>query len=150
MPNQTKSRSLSAQISKTEQQIFKQQGRVRIQTTRLISKLYQQLTAPATLVLAGSIGFIFGELTKGSNSKICSTAEKQSVAKASPLTIALKLLASAQTLFTALPLAWIMKSFENHDMSSQAQQGQALPSMSLPESSVEDAKKSDTSPKLLR
>jgi hypothetical protein len=128
--NQSKPRFLSAQIKEAEQQILKHQAGVSIRTANLFRKIYQQLTAPATLVLAGSIGFIFGEITKGSISNIRSTADKQSVAKTSPLRIALKLLASAHTLYTALPLAWIIKSFQNHDMSGQVPQRQSPPLMS--------------------
>jgi hypothetical protein len=91
--------------------------------------VYQQMTAPATLVLAGGIGFILAEITKGQSSKISGTADKSNASEASPLKIALKILVSVHTLYTALPLAWIIKFFHNHDATSggQAPQRQSRP-----------------------
>ena len=124
--NRSKPRPLSAQIREAERQILKHQRGVSIRTTKLVWKIHQQMTAPTTLVLAGGIGFILGEITKRQTSKIGVDADKPSAAaQTSPLSTALKLLASAHTLYTALPLAWIINSFQNHNESSKAPQKQS-------------------------
>jgi hypothetical protein len=123
-----KPRLLSAQISETEQQILKHQQGVSIRTTKLVREVHQQMTAPATLVLAGGIGFILAEITRGQSSKSSGTADNSSAAETSPLKVALKILVSAHTLYTALPLAWIIKFFHNNDATSgQAPQRKSRP-----------------------
>jgi hypothetical protein len=73
------------------------------------------MTAPATLLLAGGIGFIIGELTKRQPPKSPGTADKSHAAEISPLTTALNLISSVHTLYMALPIAWMMKSFHHRD-----------------------------------
>ena len=109
--NRSKTRSLTAQIRAVEQQILNRQQRVDGCAAKLVGNIQQQITAPATLLLAGGIGFIIGELTKRQPSRPHDTADKLHSAQVSPLKIALNLIISIHTLYTALPLAWIIKSF---------------------------------------
>lgn len=122
--NQNQSRFLTDQIKDAERQVLKRQQVLDLRTTKLVQKIYQQLTDPASLLLAGGIGFIIGEITKRQPAKVRSTVDKaQSTEKStetSPLRTALNLLTSAQTLYTALPLAWIMKSRYRPGTSAQA------------------------------
>ena len=109
--SRSKTRSLTAQIRGAEQQILNRQRRVDGRAAKLAGNIQQQITAPATLLLAGGIGFIIGELTKRQPSRPHDTADKLHSAQVSPLRIALNLMISIHTLYTALPLAWIIKSF---------------------------------------
>lgn len=109
--NRCNSKSLTAQIKDAERQVLDRQQKIGIRTTILIRKIHQQMTAPATLLMAGGIGFIFGELTKCQTYKARGTIDKTHAAGTTPLKIALNLMTSAQTLYAALPLAWIIKSY---------------------------------------
>ncbi len=110
-PNVSKPKSLSAQIRDAERQVLKRQQEVGVRTSTLIQKTHQQMTAPATLLLAGGIGFIIGELTKHRTSNSRGTTDKPRAAETSPLMTALNLITSVRTLYMALPIAWIMKSY---------------------------------------
>lgn len=113
-------KSLTAQINAAERQVLNRQQEVGIRTTTLVRKIHQQMTAPATLLLAGGIGFIIGELTKRQTSKKRpGTVDKPQAAENSPLRIALNLITSARTLYTALPLVWMMKSYRQPGASGQ-------------------------------
>jgi len=112
--------SLTAQINAAERQVLNRQREVGIRTTTLVRKIHQQMTAPATLLLAGGIGFIIGELTKRQTSKKRpGTVDKPQATENSPLRIALNLITSARTLYTALPLVWMMKSYRQPGASGQ-------------------------------
>lgn len=115
----SKSRSLAAQIRAAEQQIVIRQQGVGVRTATLIKKIHQEITAPSTLLLAGGIGFIIGELTKRPTTNIRDTANKQNTTETSPLRTALNLLTSMHTLYTALPIAWMLKSFQKPRGSSR-------------------------------
>jgi hypothetical protein len=119
--------SLTAQINAAERQVLNRQQQIGIRTSALVRNIHQQITAPATLLLAAGIGFIIGELTKRQTPKFRSTADKSQVAETSPLKIALNLITSAQTLYTALPLIWMMKSYFQPDESGQAPKYQSHP-----------------------
>ncbi|EGW21818.1 hypothetical protein [Methylobacter tundripaludum] len=113
-------KSLTAQINAAERQVLNRQQEVGIRTTTLVRKIHQQMIAPATLLLAGGIGFIIGELTKRQTSKKRpGTVDKPQATESSPLRIALNLITSARTLYTALPLVWMMKSYRQPDASGQ-------------------------------
>ncbi len=56
--------SLSTQINKAKHQLQNQQNLVRVRGAALGQTLHQQITNPALLFLAGSIGFITGEFAK--------------------------------------------------------------------------------------
>jgi len=111
LPSISKSKSLAAQIRDTERQVLQRQQEVSVRASTLIQKIHQQMTAPATLLLAGGIGFIIGELTTHQTPNSRGNADKPRTAETSPLTTALNLITSVRTLYMALPIAWIMKSF---------------------------------------
>jgi len=99
--------SLNAQIKDTEQQIANHQHAADNHTTALVEKIQQQTITPANLLLAASIGFIAGELTQPR----CNTANMPTAAvETTPLKTALNLIASARTLYAALPLLLMMQS----------------------------------------
>ncbi len=108
----TKSKSLTAQIRNAERQLLNRQQEVGIRTSALIKKIHQQMTAPSTLLLAGGIGFIIGELTKRQTYNNRGTTGKSRAIETSPLTAVLNLITTVHTLYMALPIAWIMKSFK--------------------------------------
>ena len=109
--NRSKPKSLTAQIRDAERQVLSRQRGGNVRAAMLVRKIRQQMTAPATLLMAGGIGFIIGELTLHQPQKSRGTADKPGAAEASPLTTALNLITSAHTLYMALPIAWMMKSF---------------------------------------
>lgn len=117
--NRSKANSLTTQIRVAEQQVLIRQRRVEMCTDTLVRNIHQQMTSPATLLLAGGTGFIIGELTKRQTPKLRSTADKPLGAETSPLKIALNLITSIQTLYTALPLVWMMKTFYQPGSSNQ-------------------------------
>jgi len=118
--NQNQSGFLTDQIKDAEWQVLKRQQAIDFRTTTLVRKIYQELTDPASLLLASGIGFIIGEITKRQTPKVRGTIDKAQSTGAGPLGIALNLLTSARTLYTALPLAWIMKSRHRPGTSTQA------------------------------
>lgn len=100
--------SINTQIKDTEQQILNHQRAIDSRTDALAGKIPQQIVVkPANLLLAASIGFIVGELTK----KHAGTADNPQAAETSPLDVALSLVGSARTLYAALPLALMIKSY---------------------------------------
>lgn len=117
----SKSKSLEAQINDMEHLALIHQRKVSVRTTILLRKMHQQITTPTTLLLAGGIGFIIGELTKRQAPESLSNNNKSITTDTSPLTTALNLIASAHTLYMALPIAWIMKTFEQSRASSNHQ-----------------------------
>jgi len=127
LPNRSKSKSLTAQIRDAEQQVLNRQQGVGVRTAALVRKIHQQMTAPATLLLAGGIGFILGELTKRQPATFHGTADEPRPAETTPLRTALNLLTSARTLYTALPLAWIMKSSRTPGAPRQAPKRRSRP-----------------------
>lgn len=127
IPNRNKPKSLTAQIRDAERQVLKHQRGVGVRATTLVRKIHQQMTAPATLMLAGGIGFIIGELTKRPTPQFRGTADKPLAAETTPLRTALNLMTSVHTLYTALPLAWMMKSFHQTGASGQAPERQVHP-----------------------
>ena len=117
----SKPRSIKAQIRDMEQLVLIRQRGVDDRATKLICKIHQQMTAPTTLLLAGGIGFIVGELTKRQIPNSRGNADKPRVAETSSLTTALNLITWVRTLYMALPIAWIMKSFHQPGASSGRQ-----------------------------
>jgi len=136
-PSVSKPKSLAAQIRDAELQVLKRQQGVDVRTTTLVRKIHQHMTAPATLLLAGGIGFIIGELTKRQTLNSRGTADKPRTAETSTLTTALNLIISVRTLYMALPIAWIMKSFNQPCASGRQaskRQSRAMPGASGEES----------------
>jgi len=127
-PSVSKSKSLAAQIRDAERQVLKRQQEVSVRAFTLIQKIHQQMTAPATLLLAGGIGFIIGELTKRQTTNSRGNADKPRTAETTPLRTALNLMTSFHTLYTALPIAWMIKSFNQPGASGrQAPKRQSKP-----------------------
>jgi hypothetical protein len=121
-------KSLTAQINAAERQVLNRQQEVGIRTATLVRKIHQQMTAPATLLLVAGIGFIIGELTKRQTSKKRpGTVDKPHATETSPLRIALNLITSARTLYTALPLVWMVKSYFQPGALDQAPAHQSHP-----------------------
>lgn len=96
--------SLAAQITDAESQVLKHQRMVAIRTDNLIQKTQQLMTAPASLLLAGGIGFVLGELTKSKSSKPHGANEESQATEtkdiASTLMSALNQLVTINALYT--------------------------------------------------
>lgn len=120
----TKSKSLRTQIRAAERELLNRQQRVGVRTDTLARKIQQQMTAPATLLLAGGIGFILGELTQCQTDKPRGAVEDPRASETTPLKIALNLMTLVNTLYTALPLALMMKFFHQSDVPSQVSERQ--------------------------
>ena len=108
--DQNKAQVLTDQIKNAEWLVLTRQQVIDFRTSVLVRKLCRQMTEPSSLLLAGGIGFIIGEITKRSPTKARGAVAKVGGSEISPLKVALNLLMSVRTLYTALPLAWIMKS----------------------------------------
>ncbi|MEQ1739052.1 MAG: hypothetical protein ABL884_04015 [Methyloglobulus sp.] len=117
--NRSKANSLASQIRAAERQVLNRQRRISIRTGTLVRNIEQQMTAPSTLLLVSGAGFIIGELTKRKPSKVDGSGHTTKDTGISPLKVALNLVTSIQTLSTALPIVWLMKSFIQPDSSSQ-------------------------------
>jgi hypothetical protein len=120
-PIVNKPKSLAAQIRNAERQVLKRQQEAGVRASTLIQKIHQQMTAPATLLLAGGIGFIIGELTTRQTLNSRGNAYKPGMAETTPLRTALNLITLVRTLYMALPIAWIMKLFNQPGASSGCQ-----------------------------
>ncbi len=112
-----KSKTLRAQIRAAERELLNREQRVGVRTAILVRNVHQQMTAPATLLLAGGIGFILGELTRRQTTQSRGAAGKLRTTETTPLRTALNLMTSIHTLYTALPLAWLIRSFYKPDVS---------------------------------
>lgn len=122
-----KPKTLAVQIRDTERQLLSRQQGIDIRTATLIRKIHRQLATPATLLLAGGIGFIIGELTKRHPPKFRSSVVRSQTVGTSPLRIALNLITSARTLYTALPIAWMMKSYYQQEAPGKIPTRQSRP-----------------------
>jgi hypothetical protein len=107
----SKSTSLTAQIRDAEQKILIRHRGAGVRATILIKKIHKEMTAPSTLMLAGGIGFIIGELTKRQTTNSPDATNKQSTVQISPLKTALNLITLTHSLYIALPVSWKSKLF---------------------------------------
>lgn len=96
-----KSKSLTAQIRDAELRVLNGQRGISVHAATLVSNIHQQMTAPASLLLAGGIGFILGECTKRQTPSNCGIADTPHAAEVAPLRTALSLMTSVYTLYTA-------------------------------------------------
>jgi hypothetical protein len=110
--------SLEDQIKDTERKRLIHEWKVNAQADKLVQDIHQQITAPGTLLLACGIGFIIGELSKRQAPK----SKSPETAKKTPLKAAMSFITSAHTLYSALPLTWLIKSFYQPDASGQSPQ----------------------------
>lgn len=96
--------SLTDQIKDAELQVLERQRMVIVRVDTLIHKTQQQLTAPASLLLAGGIGFVLGELTKNKSFEPHRANEESGVAATTDITKilmnALNQLATINALYT--------------------------------------------------
>jgi hypothetical protein len=123
--NHRKPLSLADQIKDTERKRLIREQKISVQADKLFQKIQQEITAPGSLLLACGIGFIMGEFTKRRTPKFrgATTAQK------SPLKVAMSLITSAHTLYSALPLTLLIKSFYQSDASGQSLQAQTHPAV---------------------
>ena len=128
LPNRSNPKSLTAKIRDAERQVLNRQRGVGVRAATLARKIQQQMTAPASLLLASGVGFIIGELTKRQTPLFLGAADKPRAAETTPLSTALNLMSAAHTLYTGLvPLAWMMKSFHQPGASGPATERQYHP-----------------------
>jgi hypothetical protein len=127
--NRRQTKSLADQIMALELQVLHRQQAVHVRGDTLHRKIRQQISAPTTLLWAGGIGFVFGELTKRHPLKSSDSADKSKMAETSPLKVALNLITKARTLYMALPIAWMLKATKQPKESTgrQYRRGQSLP-----------------------
>jgi hypothetical protein len=95
------------------------------------------MTSPTSLLLAGGIGFLTGELTRPRPSPPVGTADTPSVAAKTPLKTAISLIASAHALYTALPVAWLMKSARHSARSDRPPEAPCPPATAAPDRAAE-------------
>jgi hypothetical protein len=124
MPIYTRNRinptSLSAQIKDAEQQVLNRKRKISVSAAKLARKMQLQMTAPTTFLFAAGIGFLLGEITKREPSKTRVTTDQSNAVETSPLKTALSLVTSIQTLYTALPIAWMINTINRRGTSNQA------------------------------
>lgn len=126
--NQDQSKLLTDEIKEAEWQVLNRQQVIDSRTTILVRTIYREMTDPASLLLASGVGFVVSELTKRRPSvKVHGPIDKARITEVSPLKVALNLLTSARTLYTALPIAWIMKSRYRPRVPAQASRQRAHP-----------------------
>lgn len=100
--------SLNRQIKDTEQQIREHQRAINVHSSKLTGELQQAIKlTPAHLLLASSVGFILGELTKCQS---VAATDDAPAGETSPLKVAFNLLTTARSLYAALPLVLMMSS----------------------------------------
>lgn len=112
--------SLSARIKDADQQVLNRKRKIGIGTAALTRKMREQMVAPTSFIFAAGIGFLLGEITKREPSKTHGTTDNPHIDEVSPLRTALSLVTSIQTLYTALPIAWIINTFNQRGTSNQA------------------------------
>jgi hypothetical protein len=111
--------SLTAQIRDAERKVLIRQKRVDFRAARLIRKIHHQMTNPATLLMASGIGFILGELTLCQNPKSHNSIDEPHATETTPLRTTLNFMTFVHTLYTTLPMVWMMKSFKQPGTSDQ-------------------------------
>lgn len=134
-----KLKSLNAQIKHCEQQVLNSKRALDSCANMLAGNIRQQITTPTTLLLAGGIGFIFGEVTRRQARDKKDTVDNKPHAKEkSPLTAAFDLMMSTHTLYSALPLTWLIESFKQAQTATPAANTHLQPENPHPAPSVLD------------
>lgn len=105
--------SLNAQIKDVEQQLLLRRQNISLCSNKLISDIHRQMTAPASLILAGSVGFVSGELSRCPSAKLADTASRPLLMQAQDLKTAFSLILSAYTLYNTLPIAKLRTYFHH-------------------------------------
>jgi|GEM_PF-913877 hypothetical protein len=106
-----KFKSLNGQIFAAEQQLLHSRRGVAKSGSRLLGRLQQRMTEPATLLLAGGLGFMFAELTKLQPTNTCKKNARPSLVANTALNIAQGFIIFIHELYTTLPLILIAKSY---------------------------------------
>lgn len=119
--------SLTSQIEDTEQHLQVHHHKASVCTAVLTQKLRRQLAEPGSLLLACGVGFILGDLTRPRpKSRLTGAVDRSRSAETTPLKTMMGLASSVQTLYAALPIAWMIKSWlssEATDNKAQAATG---------------------------
>lgn len=103
--------SLSQQIRAAERDLSHRQRRITVSTGHLVHSLHQQLTAPTSLLMASVVGFIIGELTRRQTPRPCSAGDQLPAIDATRWQTALRFAGSVHALYTALPVAWLVRLY---------------------------------------
>jgi hypothetical protein len=107
-------KSLSTEIKNAERQLLVHQQKLDACTVTLLKKVQQKLqqyvATPGTLWLGGGVGFILGEITKQPPKRSSGTASHSRSPEGSPLRRVLNLVSSAHSLYSALPIVWMLKN----------------------------------------
>lgn len=111
---------LAVQIQETERRLQNRRQGIARDSALLAQNLRRQMSAPVTLLFAAGLGFLLGEITKPQPHKLRDAAGKPRVVEASPLAVALNLVTSIRSLYTALPVVWMMKTFSQRPSSAKA------------------------------
>jgi hypothetical protein len=112
--------SLSQQIKAAERDVLHQQRRVTVSTDHLVQCIHRQLTAPASLLMAGGVGFIMGELTRRQTTRTSSAGDQPQATGITRWQTALNLAGSVRALYTALPVAWLVRIYRQARSTNQA------------------------------
>jgi hypothetical protein len=128
--------SLTARIKAAERQLASRRLGLDARAAGLVRTIHQRMTSPTSLLLAGGIGFLTGELTRRRSSEPVGTADASGIAPKTPLKSAISLIAAAHTLYTALPVAWLMKSVHHAASSGRPPEAQCPPASPTPDQSV--------------
>lgn len=125
--------SLDAQISHAERQLAERRRSIKTDGAVLLSSLRKQMTAPASLLLAGGIGFVAGELShcpaRARSAPTSVRTDRSEVPTRSYLSAALSLLLSAHAVYKALPIAWLAKHLHSSRIRTSAALRRARRSM---------------------
>lgn len=116
--------SLEDEIKDTERDRLIREWKVNAHADKLVQDIHQEITAPGSLLLACGIGFILGELSKRRQAPKSDRTDKKSFLKA-----AMGFITSTHTLYSALPLSWLIKLFYRQDASGKSSQKQAHTAM---------------------
>ena len=107
--NRRNSQSLKTQIKNAEQQIYKRRRSVSIRSSTLIRHIQLSITRPGALLLMSGIGFIIAELSKNPSPKPAGSSQARP--HTTPLMKAMNLVGLMRSLFSALSLVWLLKSY---------------------------------------
>jgi hypothetical protein len=111
--------SLKAQIRDTERRVLQREALVRLGKIKLIGNLHRQITSTASLMLAGGIGFMTGELSKCPKRRSSASAVNAPSTEKTPLRNAITLILMARTFYTSFPVTWLIKRFKQSEISAR-------------------------------
>jgi len=115
-PNKPKPNSLNGQIRDAERRWARCRQGVDNSGSRLFKHLGRRITAPDSLLLAGGVGFLFGEFSKRQTVHACRQQDDSTIAETTAWSITLNFISVLDKLYTALPLILIVKSWMDQGM----------------------------------